>query len=85
MASNGPYPDYTSLEQTHHTASRPASDNEDEDVLRTPGALESTSECEEEVCMDCEKKHIPRRLVICHDGTWMLPDGAIGKSTMDTR
>jgi hypothetical protein len=33
----------------------------------------------EDVCIDCEKAHLPQRLVICHDGTWMLPDGAIGK------
>ncbi|KUJ07614.1 uncharacterized protein LY89DRAFT_691686 [Mollisia scopiformis] len=32
----------------------------------------------EDVCADCEKAHLPQRLVICHDGTWMLPDGAIG-------
>lgn len=33
----------------------------------------------ENVCVDCEKSHLPKRLVICHDGTWMLPDGAIGE------
>lgn len=32
-----------------------------------------------DVCVDCGKAHLPQRLVICHDGTWMLPDGAIGK------
>jgi hypothetical protein len=36
----------------------------------------------EDVCVDCEKAHLPQRIVICHDGTWMLPDGAIGKSRL---
>jgi hypothetical protein len=30
------------------------------------------------VCVDCGQEHSPQRLVICVDGTWMLPDGAIG-------
>ena len=29
-------------------------------------------------CDDCGKRHLPRRLVCCVDGTWMTPDGAEG-------
>lgn len=31
-----------------------------------------------EPCTDCGYRHIPRRLVCCVDGTWMLEDGAEG-------
>lgn len=30
-------------------------------------------------CDDCRESHRPRRVVCCIDGTWMGPDGAVGK------
>jgi hypothetical protein len=29
-------------------------------------------------CVDCNKRHIPRRFVYCVDGTWMVEDGPEG-------
>ncbi|KAJ4320193.1 hypothetical protein N0V84_005978 [Fusarium piperis] len=29
-------------------------------------------------CVDCNKRHIPRRFVYCVDGTWMVEDGLDG-------
>jgi hypothetical protein len=31
------------------------------------------------VCEDCHKRHFPRRVIRCVDGTHYLPDGAVGK------
>jgi len=32
-------------------------------------------------CRDCKKVHLPRRVVCCIDGTWMGPDGVVGRYT----
>ena len=29
-------------------------------------------------CVDCNKRHIPRRFPYCVDGTWMVEDGSEG-------
>ena len=34
------------------------------------------------LCLQCDEPHRRRRLVICIDGTWMVPDGPIGMRTM---
>ena len=30
-------------------------------------------------CSDCRQTHHSRRLVVCIDGTWMVPDGSMGQ------
>jgi hypothetical protein len=42
-------------------------------------ALSLTHTAPQDICDDCGKSHIRRRVVCCVDGTWMLPDGTAGK------
>jgi hypothetical protein len=79
MAAYDPLPGTTTQEQFQPP---PKFDAEGvaERGIPTEGCSDITLEGKiEDVCADCERVHLPQRLVICHDGTWMLPDGAIGK------
>ncbi len=74
MAANDPLPDTTTQKEEFQPEGEAESGVPTEDFSDT--TLEGKTE---DVCVDCEKAHLPQRLVICHDGTWMLPDGAIGE------
>lgn len=39
---------------------------------------EDEDENDDDLCPECEVKHIRRRLVVCADGTSMVADGAVG-------
>ncbi|RSL69395.1 hypothetical protein CEP53_002237 [Fusarium sp. AF-6] len=41
-------------------------------------SLEEPRTTERQKCVDCNKRHIPRRFVYCVDGTWMVEDGPEG-------
>lgn len=36
-----------------------------------------TAGLELKICRDCNKRHLPRRLVVCVDGTYATPDGIV--------
>jgi hypothetical protein len=80
MAANYQLPDNTTQNEEYQHPLKFDTGGEAESGACTkdfPGiALEGKTK---DVCMDCEKAHLPQRIVICHDGTWMLPDGTIGK------
>ncbi len=79
MAANDPLPDVTIQEEDQPPLKFDA-EGEAESGVPTEDFSDITPEGKtDDVCVDCEKAHLPQRLVICHDGTWMLPDGAIGK------
>jgi len=48
-----------------------------------PDEPRTTAELQPEECPDCGEKHIPRRIVCCVDGTWMLEDGAEGNRSKE--
>ncbi|KAE8449830.1 hypothetical protein EG329_007307 [Mollisiaceae sp. DMI_Dod_QoI] len=77
MAANDPLPDVTIQEEDQPPLKFDA-EGEAESGVPTEDFSDITLEGKtDDVCVDCEKAHLPQRLVICHDGTWMLPDGAI--------
>lgn len=80
MAANDLLPDTTTQKEELSPQPKPNADGEAESGVPTEVGSDVTFEDKtEDVCVDCEKAHLPQRLVICHDGTWMLPDGTIGK------
>jgi len=80
MVANDPSPNTTTQKEEFQPPPKFDAEGEAERGVPTDDisniALEGKSE---DVCVDCEKAHLPQRIVICHDGTWMLPDGAIGE------
>lgn len=80
MATNDVAPDPTTERDELQEPQRLESDGKAGTEAPTEDFSEITLESKtEDVCVDCEKAHLPQRIVICHDGTWMLPDGAIGE------
>lgn len=80
MAANDPLPDTTTQKEEFQTPPKFDAEGEAESGVPTENFSDITLEGKtEDVCVDCETAHLPQRIVICHDGTWMLPDGAIGK------
>jgi hypothetical protein len=80
MAANDPLPDTTAQKEGFQPPPKFDAEGEAESGVSTEDFSDITLEGKtEDVCVDCEKAHLPQRIVICHDGTWMLPDGAIGK------
>lgn len=81
MAAVDPSPGSETQKEEFQPPPKPdkEAEGETESGVLTDGSSSVTLEDKiEDVCADCEKAHIPQRIVICHDGTWMLPDGAIG-------
>ena len=80
MAANDPTPDTTAQKVESLIPPKPDAEGEAESGVLTDCDSGITLEGKtDDVCADCEKAHLPQRLVICHDGTWMLPDGASGR------
>jgi hypothetical protein len=80
MAANDPLPDLATQKEEVQPSPKSDPEGKAESGVSTGHLSDITLEGQAgDVCADCDKAHLPQRVVICHDGTWMLPDGAIGK------
>jgi len=79
MAATDPLPDTTAQKEESQPPPKSEVECEAESGVSTETSDIPLEPKTEDLCVDCEKAHLPQRLVIFHDGTWMLPDGAIGK------
>ncbi len=79
MAAHDPLLDTTMQKGDSQPRSKSDAEGKAESGVPAEDVSHMTLEGKDDVCADCEKAHLPRRIVICHDGTWMLPDGAIGE------
>ncbi len=77
MDANDPLPDTTAQKEEPQPPPKSQAECDAESGVSTETS-DFSLEPKTNLCVDCEKAHLPQRLVVCHDGTWMLPDGAIG-------
>ena len=85
MATNDLLPDNTAQKEALQPLPKADADGEAESELPTKDFLDITLGGKtDDTCLDCGNAHLPQRIVICHDGTWMLPDGAIGKCSLES-